>query len=79
MSNLLRRLTLRREDVKLLRLFEQAGLRVVRTELQKGLPQQPGRKLLPVKTYALKPKPGVGSPQGQKKESGSSADKSNLE
>ncbi len=44
-----------REDVKFLGLFEKAGLRIVRTEMQKGSPDRP-TKLLPVKTYALRPK-----------------------
>ncbi len=47
-----------REDGKLLSLFEQAGLRVVRSEMQKGIPVRSPRRLLPVKTYALKPKVG---------------------
>ncbi|KAK5652775.1 hypothetical protein OQA88_9631 [Cercophora sp. LCS_1] len=43
-----------REDSKFLELFGRAGLRVVRSETQKGIPQKTPRKLLPVKMYALK-------------------------
>ena len=45
-----------REDCKFQSLFEQAGLQIVRTEMQKGIPAKSPRKLLPVKSYALKPK-----------------------
>ncbi|OHE98509.1 hypothetical protein CORC01_06130 [Colletotrichum orchidophilum] len=44
-----------REDSKFQALFKQANLRIVRTEMQKGLPKVPQRKLLPIKMYALKP------------------------
>lgn len=40
-----------RTDDKFRRLFRDAGLRLVRTELQNGLPKQ----LYPVRMYALKP------------------------
>ncbi|KAK3994872.1 AdoMet dependent proline di-methyltransferase-domain-containing protein [Cladorrhinum sp. PSN332] len=36
-----------REDGKFLRLFEEAGLRIIRTEMQKGIPERSPRKLLP--------------------------------
>ncbi|KAF4969214.1 hypothetical protein FSARC_3517 [Fusarium sarcochroum] len=45
-----------REDSKFLALFEQAGLDVVRSDLQRGFPDVDGRPLLPVKMYGLKPK-----------------------
>ncbi|KAI9904245.1 hypothetical protein N3K66_000774 [Trichothecium roseum] len=45
-----------RSDEMFLSLFEEAGLRVVRSELQRGLPETPTRRLMPVKMYALKPK-----------------------
>lgn len=45
-----------RSDETFLRLFEEAGMRVVRSELQRGLPETPTRRLMPVKMYALKPK-----------------------
>ena len=41
-----------REDKKFRALFERAGLVIVRTELQNGLP----KTLLPVRSYALRPK-----------------------
>ncbi|QPG98806.1 hypothetical protein C2857_000120 [Epichloe festucae Fl1] len=44
-----------REDGKFRSLFEEAGLRLVRTEEQRGLPEVPPRRLLPVRMYALKP------------------------
>jgi protein N-terminal methyltransferase len=43
-------------DAKFQTIFEQAGLRIVRAEVQKGFPTTLPRRLLPVKTYALKPK-----------------------
>ncbi|KAM0285186.1 hypothetical protein ACHAQH_001617 [Verticillium albo-atrum] len=44
------------EDDKFRRLFREAGLRVVKMELQKGMKPSPtGKKLLPIKMYALKP------------------------
>ncbi|KAK3935950.1 alpha-N-methyltransferase NTM1 [Diplogelasinospora grovesii] len=45
-----------REDGKFLSLFDQAGLRVARTEIQKGMAVRSAIKLLPVRSYALKPK-----------------------
>ncbi|OIW22592.1 hypothetical protein CONLIGDRAFT_638203 [Coniochaeta ligniaria NRRL 30616] len=48
-----------REDKKFQSIFKQAGLQVVRSEVQKGFPTTLPRRLLPVKTYALKPKPGA--------------------
>ncbi|KAK8000506.1 hypothetical protein PG990_013106 [Apiospora arundinis] len=44
-----------REDSKFRQLFTQAGLRITKTDLQKGLPRVSSRKLLPVRMYALKP------------------------
>ena len=45
-----------REDDKFRSLFQQAGLRVVRMETQKGFSITLRRKLFPVRMYALKPK-----------------------
>ncbi|KAL6908724.1 alpha-N-methyltransferase NTM1 [Trichoderma evansii] len=45
-----------REDVKFRRIFEEAGLQLVKSELQRGFPETPQMSLLPVKMYALKPK-----------------------
>ncbi|KAK4095708.1 hypothetical protein N658DRAFT_502430 [Parathielavia hyrcaniae] len=45
-----------REDDKFRHLFQQAGLRVVRTDTQKGFPSSLPRKLFPVRMYALKAK-----------------------
>ena len=42
-----------RSDQKFRALFEQAGLRIVSTELQRGFPKKLG--LFPVRTYALRP------------------------
>jgi protein N-terminal methyltransferase len=44
-----------REDEKYQSLFKQAGLRLVKTELQRGLPEMPNRRLFPVRMYALRP------------------------
>ena len=44
-----------RDDSKFRKLFSQAGLRIIKTDLQKGLPTISSRKLLPVRMYALKP------------------------
>ncbi|KAI1120279.1 alpha-N-methyltransferase NTM1 [Nemania abortiva] len=45
-----------REDGKFKEIFKAAGLRLVKKEVQKGLPtNQPGRRLFPVHTYALRP------------------------
>ncbi|UKZ63291.1 uncharacterized protein TrAtP1_004520 [Trichoderma atroviride] len=46
-----------REDTKFRQIFEQAGLQLVKSELQRGFPETPQMTLLPVKMYALKPKP----------------------
>lgn len=43
-----------REDKSFRSIFQRAGLQVVRTELQKGLPEAP-IKLFPIRMYALKP------------------------
>ncbi|KAB5522958.1 alpha-N-methyltransferase NTM1 [Coniochaeta sp. 2T2.1] len=45
-----------REDSKFQSLFRQAGLQIVKMELQKGFPTALPKRLLPVKMYALKPK-----------------------
>lgn len=45
-----------RVDSKFLSLFEEAGWRIIRTETQKGFVSRRRRKLLPVRSYALKPK-----------------------
>lgn len=47
-----------REDSKFLSLFGEAGLVLVRSEMQKGIPVTSPRRLLPVKSYALKPRSG---------------------
>lgn len=44
-----------REDGKFRDLFKEAGLQVIRAEMQNGFPKSFPRKLLPVKMYALKP------------------------
>ncbi|KAG5940089.1 hypothetical protein E4U53_007669 [Claviceps sorghi] len=43
-----------REDSKFRALFERAGLRLVRTDEQRGLPEVPPVRLFPVQMYALK-------------------------
>jgi len=45
-----------REDSKFQSLFDQAGLRIVKMELQRGFPMTKAVNLLPVKTSALRPK-----------------------
>ncbi|KAM0446786.1 hypothetical protein ACHAPV_003746 [Trichoderma viride] len=45
-----------REDIKFRQIFEEAGLQLVKSELQRGFPETPQMTLLPVKMYALKPK-----------------------
>lgn len=45
-----------REDKKFLQLFEEAGLEVVRMEVQRGMPVTATMRLLPVKMYALRGK-----------------------
>ncbi|KAM0483100.1 hypothetical protein ACHAPX_002545 [Trichoderma viride] len=45
-----------REDDKFRQIFEEAGLQLVKSELQRGFPETPQMTLLPVKMYALKPK-----------------------
>ncbi|RSL68939.1 hypothetical protein CEP54_002543 [Fusarium duplospermum] len=44
-----------REDEKFLALFKQAGLQVVRSDIQRGFPMVGNTALMPVKMYALKP------------------------
>ncbi|KND86122.1 Alpha N-terminal protein methyltransferase 1 [Tolypocladium ophioglossoides CBS 100239] len=44
-----------RQDETFQSLFKKAGLKVVRTELQRGFPESSPRKLFPVRMYALKP------------------------
>ncbi|KAI1155929.1 alpha-N-methyltransferase NTM1 [Nemania diffusa] len=53
-----------REDGKFREIFKAAGLRMIKRDVQKGLlTNQPGRRLFPVHTYALRPeaKPIVSS------------------
>ncbi|KAL7948770.1 alpha-N-methyltransferase NTM1 [Trichoderma barbatum] len=45
-----------REDTKFQSLFVQANLRIIATDLQRGFPESPALRLLPVRMYALKPK-----------------------
>ncbi|KAL8294965.1 hypothetical protein RB597_008373 [Gaeumannomyces tritici] len=45
-----------RVDSSFLSLFKEAGWRIIRTETQRGFVSLHGRKLLPVQSYALKPK-----------------------
>lgn len=47
-----------RTDEKFKILFEEAGLKIVRQEIQKGFPVTASTALLPVKMYGLKPKTG---------------------
>ncbi|KAG5919846.1 hypothetical protein E4U42_006406 [Claviceps africana] len=44
-----------REDGKFRLLFERAGLTLVRTDEQRGLPEVPPVRLFPIRMYALKP------------------------
>ncbi|KAI1338410.1 DUF858 domain-containing protein [Xylariaceae sp. FL0016] len=44
-----------REDSKYRQLFDQAGLRIVRREMQKALPAHLPQRLFPVQMYALRP------------------------
>lgn len=46
-----------RDDVKFRDIFKEAGLRLVRTDLQRGIPQNASKKLLPIRMYALKADP----------------------
>ena len=50
-----------RVDSNFLSLFEEAGWRVIRTETQRGFVSIDPRKLLPVRSYALKPKDAAGT------------------
>jgi protein N-terminal methyltransferase len=43
-----------RTDAKFKQIFDQAGMNVIKSEIQTGFPKQ--FKLLPVKSYALRPK-----------------------
>ncbi|KAL7791023.1 alpha-N-methyltransferase NTM1 [Trichoderma ceciliae] len=45
-----------REDGKFRQIFDDAGLQLVRTELQRGFPETAQMKLLPVRMYALRPR-----------------------
>lgn len=45
-----------REDAKFLQLFDRAGLKLVRSDEQRGFPVVNKRQLLPLKMYALQPK-----------------------
>ncbi|KAL6825720.1 alpha-N-methyltransferase NTM1 [Trichoderma sp. SZMC 28015] len=44
-----------REDTKFRSIFEQANMKLVATEPQRGLPETGSMRLLPVRMYALKP------------------------
>ncbi|UNI19626.1 Protein N-terminal methyltransferase [Purpureocillium takamizusanense] len=44
-----------RQDATFRHIFEEAGLKLVRTDLQRGFPEMPPVTLLPVRMYALKP------------------------
>ncbi|KAM7193138.1 Alpha-N-methyltransferase NTM1 [Rhypophila sp. PSN 637] len=44
-----------RADVKFHRIFKQAGMRLVKSEIQRGLPQNASVTLFPIYMYALKP------------------------
>ena len=44
-----------REDTKFQSLFKKAGLKIVRAEIQRGIPATYSVQLLPIKMYALKP------------------------
>lgn len=44
-----------RTDASYRHLFEQAGFKIVRTELQRGVPETSNMRLMPVRMYALKP------------------------
>ncbi|KAJ4247109.1 hypothetical protein NW762_013247 [Fusarium torreyae] len=50
-----------REDEKFQQLFKRAGLRLVKSDLQRGFPVVKGSELLPVKMYALRPDANVGT------------------
>ncbi|OAA42553.1 hypothetical protein NOR_04684 [Metarhizium rileyi] len=45
-----------RQDSSFLRIFEEAGFVVVKSELQRGLPETSTQGLFPVKMYAVRPK-----------------------
>lgn len=47
----------KRDDAKFREIFKEAGLRLVRTELQRGIPQLAWKRLLPIRMYALKVDP----------------------
>ncbi|KAG7105044.1 Alpha N-terminal protein methyltransferase 1 like [Verticillium longisporum] len=44
-----------RGDAKFRKLFKEAGLRIVKVEIQKGMSPANAEKLFPVKMYGLKP------------------------
>ncbi|CAG9949236.1 unnamed protein product [Clonostachys rosea f. rosea IK726] len=44
-----------REDGTFLQLFERAGLKLIKSDMQRGFPETPTKRLFPVKMYALKP------------------------
>ncbi|KAH7121903.1 alpha-N-methyltransferase NTM1 [Dactylonectria estremocensis] len=48
-----------REDEKFRQLFQQAGLQLIKTELQHGFPVVRNQQLLPLRMYALKPESGL--------------------
>ncbi|SPJ81623.1 related to putative methyltransferase [Fusarium torulosum] len=47
-----------REDEKFQLLFKKAGLRLVKSDMQRGFPVVKNRQLLPLKMYALRPETG---------------------
>ncbi|KAM5374233.1 hypothetical protein ACJZ2D_006558 [Fusarium nematophilum] len=48
-----------REDEKFHSLFKQAGLELVKTDMQRGFPVVGNRQLLPLRMYALRPESGA--------------------
>lgn len=48
-------LTSDREDEKFQQLFKKAGLKLLKSDMQRGFPVVKNRQLLPLKMYALRP------------------------
>lgn len=48
-------LTSDREDEKFQQLFKKAGLKLLKSDIQRGFPVVKNRQLLPLKMYALRP------------------------
>jgi protein N-terminal methyltransferase len=48
-------LTSDREDEKFQQLFKKAGLKLLKSDMQRGFPGVKNRQLLPLKMYALRP------------------------